>query len=115
LKNCNIFFPVSLLTEKDREELAVGLIVDVKYQCSKTIAVESLRCKVNKKQISCVNPGIIIDISDGKKSSERVEQLKNYDHEVDEDEAVTDYGDSTITKSLSGMSLRNDYLFVSKF
>jgi hypothetical protein len=70
---------------------------------------------VNKKQISCVNPGIIIDISDGKKSTERVEQLKNYDHEVDEDEAVTDDGDSTITKTLSGMSLRNDYLFVSKF
>jgi hypothetical protein len=65
LKNCNIFFPVSLLTEKDREELAVGLIVDVKYQCSKTIAVENLRCKVNKKQLSCVNPGIFIDISDG--------------------------------------------------
>ena len=30
LKNCNIFFPVRLLTEKDREQLAVGLIVDVK-------------------------------------------------------------------------------------
>ncbi len=85
--------PVSLLTEKDREELAVGLIVDIKYQCSNIIAVENLRCKVNKKQISCVNPGIIIDVSDGKKSSERVEQLKNDDHEVDEDEAETDDGE----------------------